>query len=107
MNVLDLCLFPSLQSLTDNRAPKNIRELIEGVQEEFQNYEVDKLARSFVTLQSCMREIMRDGGGNGYDIPHLKKELQQKEGRLPTALHITGQQLQESMALIEAGTETS
>ncbi|CAM0956016.1 unnamed protein product [Alopecurus aequalis] len=107
MNVLNLCFFPSLQSLTDTRAPKNIRELIEGVQEEFQNYEVDKLARSFVTLQSCMREIMRDGGGNGYSIPHLKKELQQKEGRLPIALHITAQQLQESMALIEAGTETA
>jgi hypothetical protein len=30
MNVLDLCFFRSIQSLTDCRAPKNIRELIEA-----------------------------------------------------------------------------
>jgi hypothetical protein len=48
--VLDLCFFRSLQSLIDTRAPKNIRELIEGVEEEYKNYEVNKLTRSFMTL---------------------------------------------------------
>jgi hypothetical protein len=50
MNVLDLCFFRSIQSLTDCRSPKNIRELIEALEQEFQNYEVDKLAKCFVTL---------------------------------------------------------
>jgi hypothetical protein len=50
LNVLDLCFFRSLQSLTDTRAPKNIRELIEGLEEESKNYEVNKLTRSFMTL---------------------------------------------------------
>ncbi|XP_047079445.1 uncharacterized protein LOC124690046 [Lolium rigidum] len=54
LNVLDLCFFRSLQSLTDTSAPNNIRELIHGVEEEYRNYEVNKLSRSFITLQSCM-----------------------------------------------------
>jgi hypothetical protein len=54
MNVLDLCFFRSLQSMTDNSAPTSIKDLIENVEHEYHNYEVAKLARSFITLQSCM-----------------------------------------------------
>ena len=93
MNVFDLCFFRSLQSLTDTRAPKDIRELIEGVEEEYQNYEVEKLARSFLTLQQCMIEIMKHGGGNGYQMPHMYKDLRVAEGRLPVALSITDELL--------------
>ena len=50
MNVLDLCFFRSLQTLTETRAPTTIKELIEGVLEEYHNYDVDKLARSFLIL---------------------------------------------------------
>jgi hypothetical protein len=62
LNVLDLCFFRSLQSLTDTRAPNNIRELIEGVEEEFKNYEVKKLTRSFMSLKSCMIKVMEAEG---------------------------------------------
>jgi hypothetical protein len=82
MNVLDLCFFRSLQSLTDTRAPTNIRELIEGVEQEYKDYEVDKLTRSFLTLKSCMIEVMKVGGGIGYSIPHMNKDRLQAEGRL-------------------------
>ncbi|KAE8775203.1 hypothetical protein D1007_52324 [Hordeum vulgare] len=80
-NVLDLCFHNSLQSLTDCRSPKNIRELVEGVAEEFENYEVDKLFRSFVTLQAVMVEVMKNKGGNNYNLPHLHKDRRQNEGR--------------------------
>ena len=86
LNILDLCFFRSLQSHTDCRAPQNIRELIEGVEEEYQNYDVNTLARSFMTLQSCMREIMREKGGIGYKIPHMQKERRQQEGFLSLSL---------------------
>jgi hypothetical protein len=82
LNVLDLCFFRSLQSLTDTRAPTNIRELIEGVEQEYKEYEVDKLTRSFLTLKSCMVEVMKVGGGIGYSIPHMNKDRLQAEGRL-------------------------
>jgi hypothetical protein len=82
LNVLDLCFFRSLQSLTDTRAPNNIRELIEGVEEEFKNYEVKKLTRSFMSLKSCMIKVMEAEGVIGYDIPHMGKDRLEAEGRL-------------------------
>ncbi|XP_044325344.1 uncharacterized protein [Triticum aestivum] len=102
LNILDLCFFRSLQSHTDCRAPQSIRELIEGVEEEYQNYDVNTLARSFMTLQSCMREIMREKGGIGYKIPHMQKERQQQEGRLPIALSLNVELVEHTLALIAA-----
>jgi hypothetical protein len=73
------------------------------VEEEYHNYDVDKLARSFVTLQYCMVEVMKVGGGVGYDPPHNDTERRQAEGRLPNALFITPQLLAQTKALIEEG----
>jgi len=101
LNVLDLCFFRSLESLTDNRAPGTIKELIEGVEEEFHNYDVDTLSRSFITLQYIMIGVMEVGGGIGYAMPHNHKERRQAEGRLPIALSITIELLEKTYALIE------
>jgi len=103
MNVLDLCLFRSLQSITDTLAPENIRELIEGVQEEFHKYDVNKLSRSFLTLKYCMVEIMKSGGSITYEAPHKNKDRLQAEGRLPSNIYITTELLEQTLALIEAG----
>jgi hypothetical protein len=102
LNVLDLCHFRSLQSLTDTRSPRNISELIEGVEEEYKLYEVDKLSRSFLTLQSCMIGIMNKAGGIGYDISHLYKDRLQAEGRLGIALTIPANLLVTIRNLIQA-----
>jgi hypothetical protein len=101
MNVLDLCFFRSLQSMTDNSAPTSIKDLIENVEREYHNYEVAKLARSFITLQSCMRETMKEGGGIGYHIKHMHTERRQLQGRLPIALGIPVELLASTKALIE------
>jgi hypothetical protein len=103
INVLDLCFFRSLESLTDNHAPTTIKELIDNVEEEYNNYDIDKLACSLVTLQSCMIEVMKEGGGIGYSIPHMGKEQLRAEGRLPLALCITADLLAKTKALIEKG----
>jgi hypothetical protein len=91
LNVLDLCFFRSLQSLTDTRAPNNIRELIHGVEEEYRNYEVNKLSRSFLTLQSCMIGVMNQRGGIGYDILHMNKDELEAQGNLGIALNYLGE----------------
>lgn len=102
-NVLDLCFRNSLQSLTDCRSPKNIRELVEGVEEEFENYEVDKLFRSFVTLQAVMVEVMKNKGGNNYNLPHLHKDRRQNEGRPIIFLSCSAELVAETRALIGEG----
>uniref|UniRef100_A0A8I6X107 Transposase n=1 Tax=Hordeum vulgare subsp. vulgare TaxID=112509 RepID=A0A8I6X107_HORVV len=75
-NVLDMCFHRSLQSLTDCRAPINIRELVQGVEEEFENYDAHKLFKSFITLQA----VIEDQGGNSYKMPHLHKDRLQNAG---------------------------
>ena len=52
-----------------------------------------------------MAEIMKVGGGNRYDSPHNKKERQQEEGMLPSAISITADLLAQTKALIEVGKE--
>ena len=68
LNVLDLGFFASLQSLTNERISRNLDELIENVQKEFDNYDPAALNRVFLTLQGRMIEVMKDGGGNRYLI---------------------------------------
>jgi hypothetical protein len=57
------------------------------MEQEFKNYEVDKLAKSFVTLQSCLRETMKSLGEIGNEILHMYKDKRLKEGRLPICQH--------------------
>ena len=85
MNVLDLGFFRSIQSLTDCRSPTTIEELIHDVEEEFEVYDEDKLNRVFLSLQMCMREVMKIGG-NRYRNPHMNKSRLEREGRLPHRL---------------------
>jgi len=86
LNVLDLGFFASLQSLTNERISRNLDELIENVQKEFDNYDPAALNRVFLTLQGCMIEVMKDGGGNRYKIPHLSKDRLDALDMLPNSL---------------------
>ena len=40
----------------------------------------------FLILQLCMIEIMKEKGSHKYKIPHVKKEMLEKEGQLPTQM---------------------
>ena len=71
MNCLDLGFFASLQSLTDRTTSRNMDELIQNVYIEYQNYNPIILNRVFLTLQTCMIEVMKDNGGNRYSTRSL------------------------------------
>jgi len=86
LNVLDLGFFNSLQSLTYDMISRNLDDLIANVQNEFANYDPDTLNRVFLTLQGCLIEVMKDGGGNRYKIPHIDKDRLQSLGMLPRVL---------------------
>jgi hypothetical protein len=88
MNALDLGFFSGLQSLTDCRAPKTLKDLIDGVQEEFDTYDSANLNKVFITLQTCMLKVIKIGGGNGYRIPHMGKDKLQKQKRLPSLISV-------------------
>ena len=86
LNVVDLGLFASLQSLTYDRISRNLDDLIQNVDNEFQNYDPANLNRVFLTLQACMIEVMKDGGGNRYKIPHMDKDRLDALDMLPKRL---------------------
>jgi len=86
MNVLDLGFFNSIQSLTDCGNPETIEDLIHNVEQEFKEYNEAILNRVFLSLQLCMKEVMKIGGGNRYKPPHMNKQRLEREGRLPHRL---------------------
>lgn len=86
LNILDLGFFSSIQSLQYRASPKTIDDLIQVVEKEFNDYESSKVNKIFLTLQSCMIEIMKHRGGNHYKTPHMRKDELERLGCLPVQL---------------------
>ena len=83
MNVLDLGYFRAIQSLQHQEAPLSIDELILAVEKSFDELSSESLNNVFLTLQSCMVEVMKNLGGNNYKVPHIGKHHLMKESCLP------------------------
>lgn len=83
LNVLDLGFFSAIQSLQHKKCPKTIDELIQAVQNAFDEYPATKINCIFLTLQSCMVEITKAEGSNRYRIQHMNKGALEREGCLP------------------------
>lgn len=86
LNILDLGFFSAIQSLQHKECPKTIEDLVRAVEESFKKYSAEQVNHIFLTLQSCMCEIMKIGGLNKYKIPHMKKSVLEKDGLLPTRI---------------------
>ncbi|XP_047258601.1 uncharacterized protein LOC124890827 [Capsicum annuum] len=81
--VLDLVFFRAIQILQYQKALKNVDELVEAVERCFDEVKEKQLNHVFLTLQSCMIEVMKDSGGNNYKVPHLNKNGLEREENLP------------------------
>jgi hypothetical protein len=89
LNVNDLGFFASLQSVYYRTSPKDAIELIEMVESCFNNYDVNKVNRIWLSLQSCMNKIIEEKGDNKYKIPHMKKERLERLNQLPISIAVT------------------
>ena len=83
LNILDLGFFAAIQSLQYQTCPKTVEDLVHAVEESFNEYPTERINYIFLTLQTCMKEIMKVGGKNTYKIPHMKKATLDRENRLP------------------------
>lgn len=97
LNVLDLGFFNSLQSIQYKTSSKTTEELVAAVNTAFVDYPVGQSNKIFLTLHGCMKEVMKIGGGNGYNIPHIKKEMLERQGRLPLQLKCDASLVQQVM----------
>ena len=100
LNVLDLCFFSSIQSLAFESAPKNLKELIETVEQAYDAYDVKTLAKVYITLKSVLLEIIKDQGGNTYKPPHMGKDKLIREGKLPNILEVDSTLYEDTLKLI-------
>ncbi|XP_010456775.1 PREDICTED: uncharacterized protein LOC104738274 [Camelina sativa] len=83
LNILDLGSFSAIQSLQHKECPKTIEDLVRAVEDSFENYSTEKVNHIFLTLQSCMQEIMKVGGSNKYKTPHMSKSALERDDQLP------------------------
>jgi hypothetical protein len=99
-NVLDLGFFNSIQSIQYKTTSKTTEELVAAVDQAFEGYSVHQANRIFLTLHGCMKEVMKLDGGNGYDVPHIRKGMLERQGCLPLQLKCEAQLVQAAMAHI-------
>jgi hypothetical protein len=81
LNVLDLGFFASIQALQYKEDADSNEELIEKVDEAFNNVSCTTLDNTFVTLQKIMECIMECEGRNDYKLPHIGKSKLRKAGK--------------------------
>ncbi len=89
MNVNDLCFFASIQSLQYHNPTNNLDEMIERLAVIYAAYPRSKLNNSFLTLQSCMNEVIECNGGCDYKIQHMNKTRLARLGLLPQSILVT------------------
>jgi hypothetical protein len=90
-NICDLGFFRTLQS-EQWKLPcaKSTDELIERVEQAFNELSPESIDANFVTLQSYLDEIVKHHGCNDYKIPHLgKAKIRATIGKLPDALPVS------------------
>lgn len=72
LNVLDLCLFHSMQRNADHirGSVKTLDQLHDSVMQCWNDYKWEKLQCSYAVMCQVRREILRHEGGNQYKLPH-------------------------------------
>ncbi|XP_076900093.1 uncharacterized protein LOC143554124 [Bidens hawaiensis] len=83
LNVLDLGFFRAIQSLQEHEVLGSIDELVSAVKMSFERMPSHELNKVFLTLQTCMKEIMKVRGGNNDKTPHIGKGKLERQGNLP------------------------
>jgi hypothetical protein len=73
MNVLDLGFFRSLQTKQFTFIATNLDTLIDNVLKAFNSMPWSTLNNIFITLMTCLSEIILCDGDNHYDLPHIGK----------------------------------
>jgi hypothetical protein len=105
LNVLDLGFFSAIQSLQQKEMAKSVDELIEIVQNSFDAFSSKQSDKIFLTLQSCMTEIMKVKGSNNYQIPHMKKDMMLNQGILPTQVKCDRELVEDTFKYLSNGDE--
>ncbi|ETV79737.1 hypothetical protein H257_06975 [Aphanomyces astaci] len=86
LNVLDLGFFRAIQTLQEKKRCTTIDGLIDATLTAWNDVEPTTLNANFLTLQTCLVEVIRAGGNKNYKKPHMGKAKLLREGRLPDSI---------------------
>ncbi|ETV90464.1 hypothetical protein H310_14744 [Aphanomyces invadans] len=81
--ILDIGFFAAMQSLQQKKSAKTIDDLVANVGQACDEYPMESLGRTFLSLQACLVETMRLFGDNAYKLHHMGKEKLACQGQLP------------------------
>ena len=95
-NVLDLLFFRALQIKQWNLGPEStIEGLIAKVLRAFDEFDPRKIDCGFLTLQTCLNDMLEVNGGNDYKIRHLEKlAILCEFGEIPRTFAATDEAIQ-------------
>ncbi|XP_057783333.1 uncharacterized protein LOC131001095 [Salvia miltiorrhiza] len=103
-NINDLGWFRAIQSLQTESMSTNVDGLVNAVIKSFNELSPSTLNKVFISLQSCMVEILKVKGRNSYKIPHLGKDALIRQDMLPLNLQVPSELVRECLSyLIENG----
>ncbi|XP_026452429.1 uncharacterized protein LOC113352886 [Papaver somniferum] len=102
LNVNDLGYFRSIDEHQHSEAPNTGPELVAGVEKSFREYPSYLINNVFLTLQTCMNEILKKKGDNDYYIPHMKKDHLIRIGELPTCIQCDSEVITAAKEALEA-----
>ena len=89
LNINDLGLLRALDASYKRNVPKSYDDIIKMVRQVYEDYPMKKINYIYLTLMSCLNEIIECGGDNDYSIPHLGKDKLEREGNLPETLEVS------------------
>ncbi|XP_074300833.1 uncharacterized protein LOC141632159 [Silene latifolia] len=99
-NILDLGLFRSIQTLQHEKAPKSVVELVNAVVRSDEEVTPVILNHTWLTLQTCMNEILKNKGNNNYKIPHMGKKRLARLNQLPTTIEPDANSMSDALRLV-------
>ncbi|XP_057793784.1 uncharacterized protein LOC131010326 [Salvia miltiorrhiza] len=103
-NINDLGWFRAIQSLQTESVSTNVDGLVNAVINSFNELSPTTLNKVFLSLQSCMVEILKVKGRNSYKIPHLGKDALIRQDMLPLNLQVPSELVRECISyLIDNG----
>ena len=73
-NVQDLAFVHAIQSIQYTKYAKNVDKLMVNVLEAYNELPLDTCKKVWTTAQMVMKEVICNGGGNIYKLPHAQKD---------------------------------
>ncbi|XP_021719034.1 uncharacterized protein LOC110686728 [Chenopodium quinoa] len=101
LNVLDLGLFRSIQSLQYQSFPSNLDELVTKVQESYEAFNPQVNKYIWLSLQKCTIEILKVQGGNKYKLPQMNKKKLENLGELPNNVPVQKELVLEAVKYLD------